>query len=311
MPTNQESLEKCNLSHHKEDVSYHASIQKIRDKIIQRQDLPYISVDKQLEILNLLDSFELGRFLIERGGLNGYWTHQIIRYAELPIKPSMNAIEEFLFDRAPSCLATRQRFQIFKKELQKRVSEDIVLASIPCGMMTDLIELDFSKISNFKLVGIDTDTHAIELGQKLTEKSAISKNCEFLQRDAWNLNISDCFDVLTSNGLSIYEPCDERVIYLYREFFKALKPGGSLIASFLTPPPIPGQLSEWNLAKINKADALMQKIIFNDILGCKWQNFRASEKVKNQLETAGFTSIEFLHDEASIFPTVIAQKPLP
>lgn|GEM_PF-135273 len=306
-----DSLKERNLSHHEQDVSFEASVHKIRDKITQRQDLPHISVDKQLKWLDLLTECDLGRFLIERGGLNGYWTYRVVSYPTLPIKPLIkNVIEEFLFNKAPTCLATQQRFQIFKKELQKRVSEGAVFASVPCGLMADLIELDFSRIFRFALVGIDIDAEAIAQGQRFANEHNISENCTFLQRDAWALSINDRFDVLTSNGLSIYEPNDERVIDLYREFFKAIKPGGYLITSYLTPPPIPGQVSEWNLAKVSTADALLQKIIFADILNCKWQIFRSSKTVKSQLESAGFESIEFIHDEASIFPTVVARKPL-
>ena len=308
MPT-RDSLEEHNLSHRQQDESFRVSMQNIRDKIILRRDLPYISVDKQLEILDLLADCELGRFLIERGGLNGYWTYQAVSYPTLSVKPQMNTIEEFLFNKAPTFLATQQRFQIFKKELQKRVSENVIFASVPCGLMADLIELDFSGISHFTLMGIDIEADVIAEGLRFSEDHGISGNCEFLQRDAWALNINDRFDVLTSNGLSIYEPNDEQVIDLYREFFKAIMPGGCLITSFLTPPPIPGQPSEWNKNKINTTDALMQKIIFADILSCKWQIFRSSETVKNQLKSAGFESIEFIYDEASIFPTVVAKKP--
>lgn len=302
--------EERNISHYQEDASFELSAQKIRAKIIMRQDLPYISVDKQLELLNGLADCEFGRFLIERGGLNGYWTHYVATYPTLPTKPKMNSIEEFLFNKAPSALALQQRFQIFKKELQKRVSKNVAFASIPCGLMTDLLELDFSDISHFNLTGIDIDADAICEAQRLAEKRGILKNCEFLQRDAWALNIENRFDVLTSNGLSFYEPDDERVVDLYREFFKAIKPGGCFITSFLTPPPIPGQTSEWNLAKVNTTDALMQKILFSDILNSKWQIFRLSEKVKSQLESAGFELVEFIYDEASIFPTAVAKKPI-
>ena len=304
------SLEERNLSHHLYNVSFEASVQKIRDKIIQRRDLPYITVEKQLDLLDLLVASDLGRFLIERGGLNGYWTYRAVSNPTLAIKPKLNAIEEFIFNKAPVVLATQERFQIFKEELQKRVAEDVVFASVPCGLMADLIELDFSGISRFTLTGIDIDAEAMEGGRLFAEEHGVSKYCEFIQQDAWNLDIKDRFDVLTSNGLSMYEPDDEKVTDLYREFFKAIKPGGCLITSFLTPPPIANQLSEWNQSRINGADALMQKIIFSDILNSKWQVFRSSETVKNQLEKAGFVSIEFIHDKASIFPTVIAKKQL-
>jgi SAM-dependent methyltransferase len=213
-------------------------------------------------------------------------------------------------NQAPFGLATQQRHQIFKKELQKRVVEGAVLASAPCGLMADLLELDFSGISHFALTGIDLDTETLGQAKSLAASHGLSERCEFLQRDAWDLETEERFDVLTSNGLSIYEPSEARVVDLYREFFKALKPGGHLIASFLTPPPVLNPASEWNLSKINQTDALMQKILLADIINSKWQTFRTSEAVKRQLESAGFEAIEFIYDEASIFPTVTARKPL-
>ncbi len=296
-----------NLSH-QQNGSFQAALQEIQSKIIDRRDLPYISVNRQLEILDQLASCGIGKFLIERGGLNGYWTYFVVTFPTLSEKPPMNSIEQFLMNRAPTCLATQQRFQIFQYELQKRISEGVAFASVPCGLMADLIKLDFSNVFHFTLTGIDIDSEAIEQGKSLAKHRSILKHCEFLQKDAWHLNIHERFDVLTSNGLSIYESSDERVIDLYREFFKAIKRGGTLITSFLTPPPIPGQTSEWNLAKVNQADALMQKIIFSDILNCKWQIFRASETVKTQLQAAGFESIEWIYDDARIFPTVVARK---
>lgn len=293
-----------NLSHEKQDESFQNRLTHLTDMIHQRKDLPYATVDQQIEILNQLANSEFGKFLIERGGLNGYWTHYVVAaYPSLHNKPQMNWVEEFLLEKAPTCLATQQRFQIFKKELQKRVSEGTSFASVPCGLMGDLIGLDFSKILHFTLTGIDIDAEAIDQGQQLAKECGLSGYCKFLQRDAWDLNITDEFDVLTSNGLSIYEPDDTRVLELYQEFFKASKPGGHLITSFLTP------LSEWDFSKIDRSDALMQKVIFSDILSCKWQVFRSREQVKNLLTAAGFIEIEFIEDEASIFPTVVARKP--
>jgi SAM-dependent methyltransferase len=301
--------EERNLSHHKE-ASLEVASQKIRKQIIERGDLPQVTTKRQLALLDQIAACEIGKFLIERGGLNGYWTHYIVTYPNLSVKPKMNEVEDFLLNRAPTCLATQQRFQIFKQELQKRLFEGANLASIPSGLMTELIELDFSQIENFTLTGIDLDGETIAQGKKLAKEYGLMSHCQFFQKDAWNLEFEDHFDLITSNGLSIYEPDDEKVTALYKEFFKALKPGGSLITSFLTPPPIPGRVTEWNLAKVKPEDALLQKIILSDILGCKWQAFRSSQTVKIQLERAGFEAIELIHDEASIFPTVVARKPL-
>ena len=58
---------------------------------------------------------------------------------------------------------------------------------------------------------------------------------------------------------------------------------------------------------VNSEHALLQKIVFADVLECKWQIFRSEELVRSQLLDAGFTEIEVFYDEAHIFPTVIAK----
>ncbi len=100
-----------------------------------------------------------------------------------------------------------------------------------------------------------------------------------------------------------YEPDDAKVTELYRGFYEALKPGGYLVTSFLSPPPVPGLKTEWKLEAVNMQDVLLQKIVFTDILDCKWQVFRSKEIVKSQLQMAGFDEIEVTYDTAHIFPT--------
>lgn len=285
-----------NLSHSQRDKSLQEAIERITEKIKSKGDLQYVSAARQLELLDLLSSFDFGRFLVERGGLNGYWT----QYAISSYGKSNHVLESFLLDKAPVVLATRERFYIFKKELQKRLFDGISIASVPCGLMCDLLELDYSNISNFSLTGIDLDPESIKYAKQLANEKLV--HCQFFEKNAWDLNIKEQFDVITSNGLNIYELGDEKVISLYEEFFTALKPGGFLITSFLTTP------SEWDRSKINPEDALLQKVIFADVLDCKWQALRSEEKTKAQLQKVGFTEIEINYDRAHLFPTVIAKK---
>lgn len=309
-------VEERNLSHEQRDGSFQTSLQKLIDKVKERGDLPHISVEKQLELIDSLSQFDFGRFLIERrGGLNGLWTHYAITH---PLKGGItglnnrgnpfNEMERFLLNRAPVALATQQRFLIFKTEIQKRVSEECNFASIPSGVMADLLDLDYSKVSHFTLYGIDLDSDSIDLAFALAKEKGVSAHCKFSCKDAWNLEVKEQFHLITSNGLTIYEADDEKVVELYHQFYRALKPEGCLITSFLTPPPIPGVSSEWDFKKINSQDALLQKIIFSDIFESRWQIFRSGERVKKQLQAAGFNGIEIIYDDAHIFPTVIATK---
>jgi len=311
-----EILEKRNLTHRQSEISLQAALENLIAKVKARGDLPYISVEKQIELIDQLSQFDLGRFFImANGGLNGYWTHYIVTH---PLKGRLtglnnrgekfSSLETFILDKAPYALATQQRFEIFKKEIQKRAYEGCALASIPCGLMGDLLELDFSPLTHFTLHGIDLDPDSLFAAKMLAEKKGLSHHCQFLQEDAWDLKIQEQFTLIASNGLAFYEPDDKKVIELYRKFHQALKKEGWLVISFLTPPPLPGMTTEWDLSKINQQDALLQKVIFADLFESKWQVFRSLEKVKNQLNEAGFEVVDVFYDDAHTFPTILAKK---
>ena len=158
----------------------------------------------------------------------------------------------------------------------------------------------------YNLVGADLDEDTL-LGAK---KNATAKynltNVDFIKIDAWKLGAVEEYDIITSNGLNIYQPNDEKVIDLYKKFYQALKPGGILITSFLTPPPSISTESTWK--NFDLSDALKQKVLFSDIIQVNWQTFRTEAQTRLQLAKAGFKTIEFINDSCSIFPTVTAIK---
>ena len=303
-----------NLSH-TERNTLRGAIESFSNKIQQRGDLSYITIARQLELLQELSAFELGRFLLRTGGLNGYWINYIVNHPKNGRLTGLNSenqhfseLEVFLLDQAPTCLATQQRFEIFKREIQTRLHDGVALASIPCGLTTDLLDLDFSQVPEFSITGIDIDPEALVQSQQIAENLGLTGHCQFVYKDAWALGYEKTFDVISSNGLSIYEPDNNKIVELYQQFFAALKPNGYLVTSFLTPPPIPQKKTEWDLKNVNCEHALLQKIVFADILECKWQAYRSEELVRSQLTDAGFTEIEVFYDQAHIFPTVIATK---
>lgn len=308
------SAENTNISHGQE-IPLQEAIERIRDKIKMRGDLSYISVKEQLELVQQLSEFGLGKFLLQHGGLNGFWINYVVNHPTKGRLTGLNSenqpfspLETFLLDQAPSALATQERFTIFKEQIQKRLHNGIRLAAIPCGLMTELLDLDYVNIDNFSLFGIDIDTDCLEQSRQIASTCNLSQHCEFIQKDAWNLGIHEQFDGISSNGLTIYEPDDQRVVELYRQFYLALKPNGFLITSFWTPPPIPGTKTEWNLEAVNSQHALLQKILISDIMESHWNIFRTEENVRSQLTEAGFSQIEVIYDRAHIFPTIIAKK---
>ena len=172
--------------------------------------------------------------------------------------------------------------------------------------MNDLLTLDYTKVSHFKIVGIDIDEESIVRARIKARK--FHNSVEFRIQNAWDLQDNEVFDVITSNGLNVYEDDHEKVLDLYRRFFKALKPGGVLIIGVLTYPPGEDKKTDWDLSGIQEESLLMEQILHKDILGIKWRNFRTADEIEREFINAGFSKIEVIFDTHRIFPTVVAQK---
>lgn len=302
-------------SHRISPESLETAVRKIEKKIKAEGDKPYVTVQRQLELLAELSQFDFGRYLIQNQGINGYWTHYMLTHPWKGRKTGKNNrgesftyLESFLLNRAPTLLATQQRFEIFLKENQKQVKNNASLACIPCGMMGELLYLDFKNIENINLIGIDYDANTLMDATMLAEQQKLADFTRLIQHNAWNLDLQNEFDLISSNGLNIYEPDDSKVTELYFHFFNALKPSGKLVTSFLTFLPTLSAQSEWDMTKVNPQDALLQKIIFVDIIDAKFQCYRSSEQTRLQLQLVGFSNIQFIYDDAKIFPTVVAYK---
>lgn len=297
------------ISHRPEGRPLEAVISELRGRIIAEGDKPCSSVAEQLSWLEQLTCFELGRFLLTHRGLNGYWTHYAVylhprrRHTNGDI-PSLGQLEQFLLDRAPTILATQERFTHFQRIVQDEIDrwpgEELALASVPCGLMADLLTLNYRSCGRVDLAGFDLDDESLHLASELAAKAGL--RADLLHEDAWELCVEGRFDVLVSNGLNLYEPDDERVTQLYVKFSRALKPGGLLVTSFLTPP------SEWRREVIDPEAISLQKVIISNIIGARWQCFRSTEMSRQQLEAAGFEEIRLIPDRANLFPTVPARR---
>lgn len=303
------------ISHSISPDAIETTLQKIKERIKLEGDKPNCPVSQQLELVDQLAQFDFGRYILQNRGINGFWTHYMLTYPWYGKQTRKNNsgepftdLELFILERAPILLATQQRFEIFLRENQKQVKNNSKLASIPCGMMGELLYLNFENINNIELIGIDYDINTFVDAKFLAEQKKLTKFIKLIQANAWHLSFENEFDLISSNGLNIYEPDHQKVTELYRQFYKALKPGGKLVTSFLTYPPNLTDHCEWNLSKINSDDLLLQKNIFVDVVQAKFNCFRSSEQTKAQLESVGFSDINFLYDNAKIFPTVVAFK---
>lgn len=290
------------LSHKKIEKEAPLDLSAHQERLKNTSDLT-LPLPETLDLLDQLAQFDAGKFLLTHQGLNGYWTSYVI--LEGPLKASLSPLEDWMLHHAPIVRSTRERFHIFQREIQKRMRSHMTLLSVPCGLMDDCLTLDFKGVHDVQITGIDIDGDSLALAHKSAETKGIS-NVLFYQEDAWALKTTETYDLITSNGLNIYEPDPARVMALYRILYQALRPGGTLVTSFLTSPPFLSRESSWK--NFNPQDLLKQRALFKDIIQAQWQNFQTEDQVRTQLEEIGFHALEFIYDRQGMFPTVVALK---
>lgn len=305
-----------NRTHAKQTLSFEESIENLKKKILLRGDLPHVTCKFQLELIEQLCNFPLGRFILERRGTNGFWTDYIISHPTCGRISGLNIegvpftpLEDWFLNQCPIIVAHQERFNIFQKLTQNLLKDHITLASIPCGLMRDLITLDFSSVTYFELLGIDIDPESLSLAKQLAHQKGIV-NIRLIQKNAWELAMQQEIDVITSSGLNVYEPDRKKVLDLYKQLFIALRPGGHLIISALTYPPGEEKETDWNTINIPQGTLLLDQIIHRDILNITWRNFRLSSELEEEFKLVGFSNISVHFDKHRIFPTILAKKPL-
>ncbi len=305
-----------NLISHSDEKIYEIAVNELRQNVLKNTTKSDVPAIERMQILDELCSFELGRFLIQNRGLNGRWTQYLVLHPQngrltglsSDGKP-LSKFERWALDRCPIALAAQERFFTFQKLLQNKLKNGIRIASIPCGLMDDLLGLNYKNLNDFKLTGVDLDEQALQLALENAVQNRLEKHCEFIEEDAWNMQIKNQFDLITSNGLNIYEPDDERVEQFYSNLYKALKPEGTLISSFLTPPPTRENKSEWDASQINEDDLRIQRILLGDILNIRWLAAHRSEsKMRDIFVAAGFKEVNVIYDRQKLFPTIVGNK---
>ncbi len=285
--------------------TFQIALTNLRRRIIQRGDLTHTSVRDLLSYVEALAQFPLGQLLVEKNSIDAFWTDFIMTNTE---QKECCDIENFILYRSPFTIAWRELLQNFQKITQENLEDGMTLASIPCGAMRELLQLEFSSISDFKIIGIDIDLDSLMLAEQLAAERGLSQNLSLCQQDAWQLPYDSEIDIITSCGLNIYTPDRQKVLDLYRQFFRALKPGGQLILGFLTYPPGENGLSEWQVDKISAKDLFLEKVLYKDILDPQWRNFRTSDEIEHELKKAGFWEVIFHYDTLHVFPTVVGRK---
>ncbi len=252
-----------------------------------------------------LGAFELGRFLLDNLGLNGHWTSYVHRDRGAHTRLSsdgtpLSELESWLLERCPIFLATQERFQIFRTLTQALIRPGMKLASLPAGLMDDLLSLDYANAPGVVLTAVDLDEETLREAKQNYQRLTPPVQAEFERQDAWQLASTERWDLLTSNGLNIYVEDDERCTDLYRSVARALKPGGIYIVSFITPP------GEWRPK--DPKDLEYQRFLFSEVVPVKWSCVRDEAKTREQLGSAGFEVVSITYDAQRMFPAVVARK---
>ncbi|AEG68453.1 SAM-dependent methyltransferase [Ralstonia solanacearum] len=288
-----------------------ALLARVRARLQAAGDVPGATVRQMLSLADALASFDLGRFLLRHRSLNAYWTHRLATYQPGSLAASsVEGLEYQMFEKLPAVLAARERFGIFRCQLQVLMKPGATAASVPCGLMSDLLLLDYSGLPGVCLIGVDPDRDTLDKARVLAETRGLGNRLSLQKKDAWALNLRAGVDVLASHGPSLSEPDDGRVTELYCAYRDALRPGGTLVTGFLTPPPALSAASPWNMEAIDPRALSLQTLLFAKIIEAKPQAFRTHTQTRELLQHAGFTNIRFIDDRARMFPTVVARRPL-
>lgn len=266
------------------------------------------TVEEQLRLIAELDTFPLGRWLLRnRGGLNAKWTDYLVS-SPPPVSELSCELERFLVYGAPNVLATRERFSHYQRAMQAELPRAHRIASVPCGKMVDLLTLDYDGSDDIEIVGLDLDSEALHLADELARERHLTRQVRLRRADAWRMRLVPEFDLITTNGLSIYEPSDARVGELYQRLAAGLVPGGLLVASYLTAPPNLDPNSPWNIEAVDFDALRLQALIFKDICDAPWANYRTEAVLAPMFDAAGLRIERTVWDTARAFPTVLLRK---
>ena len=259
------------------------------------------------QLRNELEKFELGRFLTSNLGLNGYWTSYVLLHPdtgrisrESSDGSPLTDLESWMLDRCPIFLATQERFRIFRRLTQPLIHTGMRMASIPSGLMDDLLTLEYRQCDDVTLTAVDLDPASLNHARANYEKLGTPVRVEFEKRDAWDLGSPGRWDFATSNGLNIYIEEDARCVDFYRSIAEALRPHGYFIMSFITPP------ETWQPFDVRELE--MQRYIFREVLPVKWQCVRDENLTRAQLSEAGFEVLQVEYDRQRMFPSVVARR---
>lgn len=245
--------------------------------------------------------------LMRQCGVDGALHDQIIDAALLPtgsMKKHYHPSDVRLLENCTT-RGIVERFHNFQDAMHKLIREgqigsDSYIASIPCGLMREVLTLNFEG-TRPHIVGIDKDPQSLLASKKLAAEMAIS-HVDFYRKDALFLGPIRSVDVLISNGLAVYLD-DHELLELFQQFQGSMSSGGYFITNHMTPE------SEWNREHATAEDLKFQHDFLRNIVRGRWlQHLRPISQVVEMLEQAGFDVLDVREGNTGIFPVYITRR---
>lgn len=310
--TFQEQCISHTLQHPSSDVE--AVVNKLCERIQKEGDHLGVTAQEQMDLVRQMAQCAVGRYLLLHRGLNAWWSRYFKvlypeKYRAWGVGPDGKPFTpwERWYLESPLAQASQENWRWCRQKLQEQVSDYTTLASVPCGAFDDLLELDDTNHRNVCLVGMDIDPDALCLAQDNIHVYGMSGQAQLKQADAWDLGVRNQWNVLTSKGLAGYEPDPKRLLQLYQEFYRALKPEGIFITN-LWLPPAERLRPQVPFTSKQQHDLKLLDVLMRHVLQMKW-NSLSQRGLQELLQQAGFVDMDFLPGTSGLCMLVTAKKP--
>lgn len=276
-----------------------------RSRLISNGTMSEFDLQKPLELLDRLMAFSLGRFWLQNHRLNAHWYDYIMR-THLDSQVSTALERQILYD-FPIVLAKRQSFKTIQTILQQSLQNGLHMASAPCGVMGEILTLDYQAIKNIRLTAIDADFQSIVHAGELAEEKGLSTVVSFFQTDLEGLNPKDAYHILIHHAWTMGNFSKNKIQPFLRQCFKALQPGGLFISNFSTCSPEQSKDSPWHMSAISPEMLRLQNLLFSQIIRHVEEPTQTLDSMANFLKEAGFSGIEFIPDDSKMVVTILAK----
>ena len=285
------------------------AVERIAERLADDGDT-VLPLAEERALLAALTEFGLGRFLLLNGGLSGYWTSYVFTHDGAT---AATELERWLLQHS-TLAGIRQRYERLSDLVAARLGPGRRVASVPCGVMDDVLRQPAALLEGVSVIGADIDHESLRLAAELAEQRGVSDRVELRRADAWDLDLGEPVDLLLSNGLNIYESDRERLVALYRQFHDNLAPGGEVLVSYIPPLPPPPAGSPvaariWASLGMSVDDVRRDRAIFGDLLSAKYLNVTSTDELTAQLREAGLSLREVHFSEYGVLPIAVAARP--